>query len=64
MRRPYVDLEAEDEERFQAELKQEANKEVSDMVITLDEAMAEARGKAKEAREATLLVVRGHRRRR
>ncbi len=62
----YVELGKDDEERFRAELEREANKEVSDMVITWDEALAEreAKGRADglaeakvKAREAVVLVV-------
>ncbi|MCP4591754.1 MAG: hypothetical protein GY842_13525 [bacterium] len=59
----YVELKADDEKRFQAELEREANKEVSDMVITWDEALAEreargeAKGVAKGVHEAIVLVV-------
>ena len=49
----YVQLTGEDEERFFAELRREGNKEVRDMVVTWEEALAEreARGRAEgEAR--------------
>ncbi len=64
----YLKLSENEEERFKAELKREANKEARNMVVTWEEALAEreARGEAKGRLEAArkaivLLAKRCHR---
>ncbi len=56
----YIPLDRDEEVRFKCQIEQEANKEVRDMVITWEDALAESRveGKVEEARGAALLVLR------
>ncbi len=51
----YIELNEDEELRFAAEMQREGNKEVREMVVTWEEALAESRAEGKTEGEATLL---------